>query len=158
SDGQAVLDAAKTGRWDLLVLDLSLPGVGGVEVLRRVKDLIPATKVVVLSMYPEEQYAVRLVAQGASAYVSKDRPPLELIQALRTVARGGTYINQDVATQALSQPGDKTRPAHETLSPREYQVFTLLFQGKTVTEIATELELGVSTVSNHVRHVKDKLG
>ena len=157
-DGQQVLDAAEKAKWDLLVLDLSLPTVSGMEVMRRLKERFPALRIVILSMYPEDQYAVRLMSQGASAYVSKDRDPTEVVAAVQKVARGGTYLNPDVATQALNRPVEQGRAPHEMLSPREYQVFTLIFQGKTVSAIAIELNLSLSTISNHLRQVKDKLG
>lgn len=154
-DGRRVLLAEGKDRWDVLVLDVSLPKVGGIEVLRRLRGDYPRLKVVMLSMYPEDQYAERMLAQGAAAYLSKERPPEQLVRAIRAVARG-----RDWSGTALQLGGAEPdeRPPHSRLSAREYQVFTLLFQGSTVTEIAAELDLRTSTVSNHVAHIKDKLG
>lgn len=156
-DGRQVLLAEGKQDWDLLLLDLSLPKVNGLEVLRRLKKELPQLRVVALSMYPEEQYAARVLHEGAAAYVSKQQPPEDLLQALRTVMRGGTYVSQ-----AGELPRDtelRADPApHEKLSAREYQIFTLILQNRTPSEIAAELNLSLSTVSNHLAHVKDKLG
>ena len=154
-DGRRVLLAEGKDRWDVLVLDVSLPKVGGIEVLRRLRAEHPRLKVVMLSMYPEDQYAERMLAQGAAAYLSKDRPPAQIVRAIRAVAAGRDWSG--TALQLVSAEPDG-RPPHARLSAREYQVFTLLFQGSTVTEIAAELDLRTSTVSNHVAHIKDKLG
>jgi DNA-binding NarL/FixJ family response regulator len=109
-------------------------------------------------MYPEEQYAARVLHEGASAYVSKQQPPEELLLALRTVMRGGTYVS--TAGDSVPRDSDPHHglAAHEKLSAREYQIFTLILQNQTPSEIAAELNLSLSTVSNHLAHVKDKLG
>ncbi|MCB9761751.1 MAG: response regulator transcription factor [Alphaproteobacteria bacterium] len=157
-DGRKVLLAMEEPDWavDVLLLDLSLPRVGGLEVLRRVRARHPDLAVLVLSMYDEEQYADRLLAQGAAGYVSKDRSEEELIAAVRAVARGRVYVSRSVALARLDHPGPPSAP-HERLTPREHQVFTLLFDGRTVTDIAAELDLSVSTVSTHVGNIKGKL-
>ena len=153
-NGRQVLLADGKDRWDVLVLDLSLPRVGGIEVLRRLRESEPRLRIVVLSMYPEDEYARRLLAEGAAAYLSKDRPPEALLRAIRAVHAGRPFP-ADAADDADS---DEERGAHARLSAREYQVFTLLFEGRTVSEIAAELDLRVSTVSNHLSKVKEKLG
>jgi DNA-binding NarL/FixJ family response regulator len=159
SDGRQVLTAERRGQWDILILDLSLPRIHGIEVLRRLRAELPQLRVVVLSMYPEDQYALRMIEEGAAAYLAKDLPPADLLQALRTVAMGGTFLSRGAAEQMRkSTAGGSARPPHHGLSAREHQVFTLIFQGRTVTEIAAELDLSVSTVSNHVSHIKEKLG
>lgn len=157
SDGRQVLLATDLA-WDVLVLDLSLPRVGGAEVLRRVRERYPERKVVILSMYPEDQYALRMMRAGAAAYLSKDRPPEELLQAIRQVAAGGAYLSGALASQLVKAPERIEQPPHTRLSAREHQVFVLLVNGRTVSEIAAELDLSVSTVSTHVHHIKDKLG
>jgi len=158
SDGRAVLLAEGRENWDLLILDLSLPKVGGIEVLRRLRAEKPKLAIVILSMYPEDQYGLRLIQEGASAYLSKEMDASELVRALRVVAGGGTYLSPGITAQMRKGGGDTSRPPHASLSAREHQVFTLLFQGRTVSEIAAELDLSASTVSNHVARIKDKLG
>ncbi len=152
-NGRQVLVADGKDAWDVVVLDLSLPRVGGIEVLRRLRAEHPRVRIVVLSMYPEDEYAPRLLGEGAAAYLSKDRPPEEVLAAIRAVHAGRSF-----PTGPAARAADDGKRAHARLSAREYQVFTLLFQGRTVSEIAAELDLRVSTVSNHVAHVKEKLG
>lgn len=155
SDGRAVLNAPDKDQWDVLVLDLSLPKVNGIEVLRRLRASHPALRIVVLSMYPEDQYAERMIHDGAVAYVSKSHPPETLLDAIRAAARGGRWrAATPTSTPAVT---DAAKPLHAKLTAREYQVFTLVFQGEKVTDIAAELNLSVSTVSNHLAHVKEKL-
>ncbi len=144
--------------WDLLVLDLSLPRVGGQEVLRRVREALPEARVVVLSMYPEDQYAQQLRRDGAAAYVSKSSPPETLVDAIRAVMAHGSWSHRETP-----KAGDESARApaealpHRSLSSRELQVFNLLFEGQTVTDIAAQLDLHASTVSNHLRSIKTKL-
>ncbi|APR74739.1 DNA-binding response regulator, LuxR family protein [Minicystis rosea] len=154
-DGRELLVAAETGGWDVLILDLSLPRVSGLEALRRIRERWPRLAIVVLSMYAEEQYAVPVMRAGAAAYLSKDRPGNELMAAIRKAASGGTYVTATVAEQVLRAP-DKL--PHETLTAREYQIFTLVVHGSTVSEIAAELNLTAGTVSGHLQRVKTKLG
>ncbi len=157
-DGRQVLLAEGKEDWDLLLLDLSLPKVNGLEVLRRLHQELPALRIVALSMYPEEQYAARVLHEGACAYVSKQQPPEELLSALRTVLRGGKYVSSTAAERINEPAGHAALSPHEKLSAREYQIFTLILQNRTPSEIAAELNLSLSTVSNHLAHVKDKLG
>lgn len=158
SNGRAVLTAEARDTWDLLVLDLSLPKVGGIEVLRRLRAELPRLRIMILSMYPEDQYGLRLVKEGAAAYVSKDVNSAELLRAIRTVAAGGTYLSEGLVQQMrLGGPAGGAESPHASLTAREHQVFTLLFQGRTVSDIAAELDLSVSTVSNHVSKIKEKL-
>ena len=157
ADGRAVLLATDRDTWDLLILDLSLPKVGGIEVLRRLREDAPRLRIIVYSMYPEDQYGLRLIQEGAAAYVSKDLDVAELLQAIRAVAGGGTYLSKGLAEQVRFGGMNRTSPAHGSLSAREHQVFTLVIQGRTVSEIASELNLSVSTVSNHLAKIKEKL-
>lgn len=152
-DGRAVLNAPELDQCDVLVLDLSLPRVAGLEVVRRLRGR-EQPRVLVLSMYAEEQYATRLLHEGASAYLSKTRPAEELLAAIHALAEGRTYRPPGAADPAYAKDG---LAPHERLSAREYQVFTLLFQGRSMVEIAAELDLCASTVSNHVAHIKKKL-
>jgi DNA-binding NarL/FixJ family response regulator len=158
ADGRALLAAAEVMTWDVLVLDLSLPKVSGLEALGRVKQLRPKQAVVVLSMYSEEQYALPVLRAGAAAYLCKDRPGEELLLAIRRAARGGTYLTETVAEQAVRKPDRGEQPPHERLTAREYQIFTLIIHGRSVTDIAAELDLTAGTVSGHLQKVKAKLG
>jgi two-component system, NarL family, invasion response regulator UvrY len=157
ADGRQILKAAETDAWDVLVLDLSLPKVSGTSVFQLLRERRPELRIVILSAYPEDQLALRMLKAGAAAYLNKERPAEELIEAIRRAAAGRTYIPESLAEQALGRTLT-ARPAHETLTGREHQVFTLLVQGKSVAEIAAELNLLSSTVSNHLHKVKEKLG
>jgi DNA-binding NarL/FixJ family response regulator len=158
SDGRQVLLAEGKEQWDILLLDLSLPRVNGIEVLRRLRSELPKLRVVALSMYPEDQYAVRLLEAGAAAYLSKEHPPEQLLAALRKVACGGTFVSGAISEQLRRGERRKSAWPHDSLSAREYQIFTLLLAGRTVSEVAAELNLSASTVSSHLAHVKEKLG
>jgi DNA-binding NarL/FixJ family response regulator len=151
-DGHRAMRLLETTACDVLVLDLSLPVLSGTEVLTRAKATWPALAVLILSMYAEEQYARRLLAAGAAGYLAKDRSEDELLAAIRCVAEGRRYLPRALVDVA------PTAAPHATLSAREHQIFTLLFQGRTVSEIAAELDLGGSTVSTHVARIKAKLG
>lgn len=152
SDGwQALKLCLSDLAWDALVLDLSLPRLGGMEVLRRVTAARPRGRVVVLSMYPEDQYAQQLRRDGAAAYVSKSMPPEALVEAIRAVVSGGSWSHSprdDLPAEVLP---------HRSLTSRELQVFNLLIEGSGVVDIAAQLDLHSSTVSNHLRAIKAKL-
>lgn len=140
------------------VLDLSLPG-GGVDLVQRVCLAFPAVSVIVFSVYPENALAVHLLQVGARAYLSKDRSTEELARAIRKVAAGGRYITdrlEDLSAEMSSKKAEL--PPHEHLSAREHQVFMLLIQGRSVGDIAAELELAASTVSNNIAKIREKLG
>jgi two-component system, NarL family, invasion response regulator UvrY len=158
TDGRQLLNMAAGLECDVLILDLSLPRVSGPEVLRRLRHLRPTLPVVVLTMYPEDQCAIELLRTGAAAYLCKDRPSEELLEAIRRVASGRTYLTETIAQQFLETPASKTETPHAALTAREHQVFTLLIQGRTSSEIAAELDLTAGTVSNHVAKIKEKLG
>jgi DNA-binding NarL/FixJ family response regulator len=149
-DGRQVLNAPELARCDVLVLDLSLPKVSGPEVLRRVRARYPHVAVVVLSMHPEDQFAARALADGAAAYLSKGRPPADLIRAVVRAARG-----QRDAPPADAEPA---APPHTRLTRREHQIFGLVVAGRSVVEAAAELDVHACTVSNHLASVKRKLG
>lgn len=156
NDGHPLISAAQSPDWDvdLVVLDIDLKRLNGLEVLRRMQQIRPDLAILMLSMHAEAQYARRVVALGAAGYVSKDRSPDELISAIRTVAQGRVYLSRRAIMETAPASG---APLHEALSPRQYQVFSLLVAGHSVTDIAAELNLSVSTVSTHLGHVKDKL-
>jgi DNA-binding NarL/FixJ family response regulator len=148
--GQEALDLVRARAFDVVILDIAMPGRGGLDVLRELKAEKPALKVVVLSMYPEEQYAIRSLRDGASAYLTKGSPPEELILAIRTVASGKRYITPAVADRLATYIEDSSqRPPHETLSDREMEVLVLIGSGKQVSDIAEELNLSTKTVSTY---------
>ena len=158
-DGQEVLDQVRKEDWDLILLDISMPGRGGIDTLKELKVEKPKLPVLVLSMYPEEQYAIRALKAGASGYLTKESAPEELIEAIRKVSQGGKYISASLAESlAFHVGGNSEKPLHETLSNREYQVTLMIASGKTVKEIANELSLSVKTIStNRVRALR-KMG
>lgn len=150
ASGQEALDLVHARAFDVVILDIAMPGRGGLDVLRELKAEKPALKVVVLSMYPEEQYAIRSLRDGASAYLTKGSPPDELILAIRTVASGKRYITPSVADRLATYIEDSSqRPPHETLSDREMGVLVLIGSGKQVSDIAEELNLSTKTVSTY---------
>lgn len=153
-DGRGVLLASEAPDWpvDVLLLDVSLPKVNGIEVLRRLQARASRVAVLIVSMHAEAQYARQLIKLGAAGYVSKDRSDEELIVAIRAVARGRMYVSRQLSVEH-GQP-----LPHEQLSARQLQVFSLLVAGRSVSEIAAELDLTVSTVSTHLGHTKRKLG
>jgi DNA-binding NarL/FixJ family response regulator len=158
ADGRAVLNELEAGTpWDVLVLDLSLPKVDGTEVLRRAKEKRPATPVLILSMYAEEQFALRAVQDGAAGYLSKDQPLSDLLRAIREVAAGRQFLSPAVTAQA-ARAKEGPAPPHTLLTAREHQIFMLLLQGRTSADIAAELDLNASTVSNNLARIKQKLG
>jgi DNA-binding NarL/FixJ family response regulator len=158
-DGRRALDAAlgDDPPWDVMVLDLSLPRVAGFEVLRRVRLERPEAKIIVLTMYPEDQYAPQLLHAGASAFVSKVSPPETLLTAIRAVAAGGTWCSPQIERRLrMGYEQDRDLP-HKSLTSREYQVFMLLIEGQNPTDIAAQLDLSPSTVSNHLAAIRTKL-
>lgn len=144
---------------DLVLLDLSLPGRGGLEVIKDVRREFPNVRVLIVSTYDESQYAVRAIRAGAAGYLSKSSAPEELVQAVRAVIKSGRYISESVAS-ALVEFTQKDRPGllHDSLSDRELEVFRWLTAGRTVSEIAGELSLSIKTVSTYRSRLIDKLG
>jgi len=157
--GRQALQLARENDYDVVVLDIHLPDGSGLDVLKQLRACKPGLPVLMLSMYPERQFAVRALKAGAAGYLTKDSVPGELVTALGKVARGERYVSESLA-QALS--GQLSRPAgqapREALSDREDQVMRLLAAGKTVTEIAQALSLSVKTVSTYRTRVLEKLG
>lgn len=159
SDGNQVLDRVRKGGYDLVLLDIAMPGMSGLEVLKQIKSERPQLPVLMLSMYPEEQYAVRTLKAGASGYLTKESAPEELIAAIRKVFMGGKYVTSSLAEKLASYLETASeRPAHELLSDREYQVMIMIASGKTVKNIAEELSLSVKTISTNRSRALRKLG
>ncbi|MGC1455144.1 MAG: response regulator transcription factor [Nitrospirota bacterium] len=158
SRGQDVLDKIEKNDYDLILLDIAMPGLSGLETLKLIKGRRPKLKVLILSMYPEEQYAVRAIKAGASGYITKASASEELLGAIRKVLSGGKHITSSVADKLLSDlEPDLGHPLHELLSDREYQVLCLIASGRTVGEIADQLALSVKTVSTHRVHILEKM-
>ena len=159
ADGFEVLARVRGLDFDVLLLDMSMPGKSGIELIKQVKAEKPRLRVLVLSMHEEAQYAVRAIKAGASGYVTKDSAGTQLVTAIRKVANGGAFITAEVAEQlALGAMPDAEQPPHTLLSDREYEVFELLVSGHTVTDIAGRLNLSGKTVSTHKARLMEKLG
>ena len=155
---QEILDLARQEEWDVIVLNISMPGRGGFEGLKALKQTHSKRPVLVLSMYPEDQFAVRAFRAGAAGYMIKESAPEELVQAIRKVVRGGKYVSSSLAEKLAAELGeDAERPPHEALSEREYHVLCLLASGKTVTQIAAEMSLSVKTISTYRARLLEKM-
>lgn len=158
ADATEVMQRVRELEFDLLVLDLSMPGRSGMELIKLAKAEKPRLRILVLSMHQELQYAVRAIKSGASGYLTKESAPAELVQALRKIAAGGAYITTEVAEQlALGAMPGGPAASHESLSPREFEVLRLLAGGMSVTETAGKLSLSVKTVSTHKSNLMHKL-
>ena len=157
-DGNEVLEKVRRDRYDVLVLDITMPGLSGLDLLKQLKAEQPQLPVVMLTLHSEEQYAVRFLRAGAAGYLTKDSPPAELIEAIRRAAKGGRYVSSALAERlALRLDAPADTPLHSTLSDREFQVLCLLAEGRTVTDAAQHLALSVKTVSTHRARVLKKM-
>ena len=158
-DGFEVLERVRTLDFDVLLLDMSMPGKSGVELIRQVKGERPKLRILVLSMHEEHQYAVRAIRAGASGYLTKESAAAKLVAAIRKVGSGGAFISAEVAERLAQEAMPHADgPPHTTLSDREYEVFRMLVNGRTVTEIAASLHLSGKTVSTHKARLMEKLG
>ena len=158
-NAREVMKKIKAKSFDLVLLDISLPGRSGLDVLKQLKCLRPGLPVLVLSMHPEEQYAIRSIRAGASGYLTKDSAPEELLKAIRKIARGGKYITASLAEKLAAElEGERRELPHEILSDREYQVMCMIAAGETVKEIADILSLSVKTISTHRARILLKMG
>ena len=155
--GQEVLKAVRESAYDVIVLDIAMPEGNGLEVLAQLQNFQPHPQVLVLSMYPEKQYAIRAFRSGAGGYLTKDSIPEELIIAIRTVARHRKYVTQSLAEKMASELMDEFQAPHAVLSDREHQVLVLLAGGKTASDIAKELSLSVKTISTYRSRILAKL-
>jgi len=158
-DGHEALDMISKNNYDIVLLDISMPGISGLDVLKQLRSQKPQLRVLILSIYPEEQYAVRTLKAGASGYLTKESAPDELVAAIRKVSSGGNYISRSLGEKLVSNlRRDDSKQPHEALSDREFQVMRMIASGKKGKEIAEELLLSVKTVSTYRRRVLDKLG
>ena len=159
ANGNDVLKLVREQEWDVLVTDMSMPGRNGIELVRLVKQARPALPVLVLSMYGEDQYAVRAIRAGASGYLNKESASDQLVTAIRKIAAGGVHVSAAVA-EALVQNvrgGQRAEQPHEQLSDREFQVLRLIADGKSVGDIAAALNLSPKTVSTHKTRILHKM-
>ncbi|HOG07521.1 MAG: response regulator transcription factor [Syntrophales bacterium] len=158
SNGQEALQKIGKSEYDCVLLDISMPGRSGLEVLKDIKALRPKLPVLILSMHSEELYAIRALRAGASGYLTKASASEELIGAIRKVAAGRKYVSTSLAEKlAVELDADASKPPHETLSDREYQVMIMLASGKTVKEIADEVCLSVKTISTYRTRIMEKM-
>ena len=158
ADGQELLEKLRKNKFDLVLLDMKMPGRSGLEILKQLKLEHPALPVLVLSMHSEEQYAVRTIRAGASGYITKETAPDKLLEAIRRVCGGGKYISQSLAEKLADSIADsQSKPPHEYLTDREFQVMSMIASGKTITEIAKELFLSVKTISTYRQRILEKM-
>ena len=158
ADAEELIKKVMTAKWDVVVSDLSMPGRSGLDALQQIKLSYPDLPVLILSIHPEEQYALRALKAGASGYLSKDTAPDELVKAVQKVLLGKKYISQSIAEKlANTFSSDASQHPHENLSDREFDVMKLLANGKSVSEIAEMLSLSVTTVSTYRARVMVKM-
>ena len=156
--GQQAMDLLRTKRFDLLILDINMPGRGGLDILKNVRASFPDTRVLIVSGFPEQQYAVNVLKAGASGYLSKESAPEELLKAVQLVLSGRRYVSTALAEQLVANLDvDSDQPVHTGLSEREFQIFCKLAGGRAVSEIARELCLSVKTVSTYRSRVLEKM-
>lgn len=157
-NGQEVVDLSRQVTWEVAVLDYNMPGKNGLELIKELRQRYPARAVLILSMYPEDRYAVRALKAGAAGYLTKESAPEELVNAIRKIAGGGRYVTPTLGEKlALELEDNRGKPLHETLSDREYQVMWMIASGKTVRKIADELFLSPNTVSTHRTRILRKM-
>ncbi len=159
ASGREAIDLVRTTELDVIIMDLSMPGQSGIDALAMIRAKAPDVGILILSGYPEEQYAVNLIRQGASGYLNKECEPMEIVNAIRTIALGRRYISPSVAELIAQQLNRKEgSAAHDLLSEREFQVFLKLAKGETAGDIATALSLSVKTVSTYRTRLMEKMG
>jgi DNA-binding NarL/FixJ family response regulator len=157
ASGNQALTCVQQKEWDLLVLDINMPDRGGLDILRHVRSGRPGTRVLVLSGYPERQYALNVLRAGAAGYIGKDSAPEELLKAVRTVLQGRRYVSESLAELLLLDLDRADKPLHSLLSDREFQIFGKLAAGQGVSEIGRELCLSVKTVSTYRSRILEKM-
>jgi two-component system, NarL family, invasion response regulator UvrY len=156
--GEEALNKAFNKDYDVILLDITLPDMNGMDVLKTLKSKKPTAKILMLTVHPEDQYGMRVLKSGASGYLDKENAPQELVPAIRKLASGGTYIGPSLAEKlAVSFTGAKEKPLYQTLTNREYQIMNMIASGKRLKDIANDLLLSVKTVSSHRSHILNKL-
>ena len=156
-DAQQALAQIERGTWDLVILDITMPGRSGLDLLADLKQRRPELPVLVLSMHPEDQYGKRVLKAGASGYMNKEAAPEDLVKAIRKILSGGVYVSTALAEKLASDLSRHAGPPHELLSPREFEVLRMIASGKGITQIAEELHLGVTTVSTYRARILEKM-
>jgi len=158
NDAEGVIKKTISDEWDIIICDLSMPGRSGLDVVQQVKQNFPKLPVLILSIHPEEQYAIRVLRAGAAGYLSKDAATEELVKAVQRVLQGRKYFSSAIAEKMASElDQDTSKPPHEVLSDREFDVFKMLASGKTVSEIAEQLALSITTVSTYRARILVKM-
>ncbi|MGQ0509773.1 MAG: response regulator [Betaproteobacteria bacterium] len=157
ANGDEALALVKAAGFDVAILDMSMPGLSGIDLVKRVKLEKPKLRVLVLSMHGEKQYAARALKAGASGYLTKDAASEQLVAAIRKIAAGGVHISEAAAEQLLASTQGGTAAPHSTLSDREFEILRLIVSGLSLTEIGDKLHLSVKTVSTHKTHIQQKL-
>jgi len=157
-NAQEALDLVWSQEWDVVVMDITMPGRSGLDVLREIKQSKPRLPVLVLSMHPENQFAVRVLKAGASGYMTKESAPDELMGAVKKVLAGGRYVSNALAENLAASLSVNQRAPQEKLSDREFQVLRLIASGRMATEIARELSLSVKTISTYRSRILEKMG
>ena len=157
SNGDSLLSMIKSDNLDMVLLDISMPGKSGLDLLKQLKSEHSKLPILILSVYPEEQYAVRFIKAGASGYLTKESAAEKLAEAIRKIAAGGKYASTAVIEKLAFDFSDSEKPLHETLSDREYQVFGMIAIGKSLTEIGVDLSLSVKTISTHRTRILEKM-
>lgn len=158
ASGEELMQRLRKVEPDLIILDVSLPGRSGLEVLKQIKIMYPEVKVLVLSMYPEDQFAIRMLKAGASGYLHKDSAPEVLIEAIRTIYSGGEYLSQAITKLLYREMSSKNQDLpHRTLSDREYEVFLAIGEGKANNVIASQLSLSAKTISTYRSRILTKM-
>lgn len=158
NDGLILLNKVDNDSWDIVITDLSMPKLSGLEALRRIREMKPDLPVIVLSIYPEDQYGLRVIKAGAQAYLTKELAQEELIKAIEKVLAGKKYISPTLSEKLDQKSPDETEKApHELLSNREFDVFRLIVAGKPLSEIAAMLSLGPSTISTYRARILEKM-
>jgi two-component system, NarL family, invasion response regulator UvrY len=158
ANGEAALHMVAGGSWDVVVADISLPGMSGLDLLKDLQRLYPSLPTLVLSMHPVAQFARRALAAGAAGYLTKDSPPEELIVAIQEAQRGRRYVGRDAGDALINWSAASVATPHEALSDREYQLLRMIGSGQTVSDVARDLGLSVKTVSTYRSRVLEKLG
>jgi DNA-binding NarL/FixJ family response regulator len=155
---QQVMELVRAERWDVVILDISLPGGNGIELIGEIRRERPETRILMLTVHSEEQYAVRAVRAGAAGFLTKETAPSLLVDAVRKIAAGGRYVSAELAeTLASMLAGESTGEPHQRLSDREFEVMKLLASGKTVSQAAEQLGLSVKTISTHRTRILKKM-
>jgi two-component system, NarL family, invasion response regulator UvrY len=156
-DSFEALQLVRAEHFDVVLLDISLPGKNGLDVLKLIKTEKPHTRVLILSMFPEDQYAVRVLKAGAAGYLAKESAPKELINAIRKVADGGTYVSPSLGERLAGELAQPSGALHETLSDREFAVLRMIASGRSPTQIADEMQLSIKTISTYRSRILVKM-